>query len=96
MDKDQSQDKLRAVLDERMRLGNDLLEAAAARTTAQEAVAAAERQYAAAHKAAIAGGWTATDLRKAGLNAPQGTSPRRPRRRAAPSEDPASEPESTS
>lgn len=62
-----SQDKLRALLDERMRLGNELLDAAGRRTAAQDALAQAERDYSDAHKAAIAGGWTAAELRKAGL-----------------------------
>ncbi|MGO1740103.1 MAG: hypothetical protein ACTHYM_14030 [Actinomycetaceae bacterium] len=67
MDKEDSQDTLRALLDGRMKLGNDLLEAAAAHRAAQAAVAQAERDYADAHKAALAGGWTSAELRKAGL-----------------------------
>ncbi|MGO1569361.1 MAG: hypothetical protein ACTHXC_15145 [Brachybacterium sp.] len=81
MDKEDSQDTLRALLDGRMKLGNDLLEAAAAHRGAQAAVAQAERDYAEAHKAALAGGWTSAELRKAGLRAPTGSSSRRPRRR---------------
>lgn len=84
MDREDSQDTLRTLLDGRMKLGDDLLEAAAAHRAAQEAVAQTERDYADAHKAALGGGWTSAELRKAGLRAPAGSSSHRPRRRTKP------------
>lgn len=86
MRQDDTQDRLRAMLDGRMKLGNELLEAAAARQAAQEAVEQADRDYAAAHKAAIAGGWTAAELRKAGLRPI--AAPRKKRPAASPQSNP--------
>src|SRR5699024_8990847 len=83
MNQHEGQERLRELLEDRMALGNELLEAAAAHAAAQEAVVEAERRYAAAHKAALAGGWTATELRKAGLRTPTGSGTRRPRRRTS-------------
>ncbi|MGO1854013.1 MAG: hypothetical protein ACTH0V_11465 [Microbacteriaceae bacterium] len=79
--------QLERMLEERMSLARAVLTASTSLAAAKEQLANAQRTYADAHKAAINGGWTTAELRKAGLHSPTGTAPRRPRRRAAPSND---------
>lgn len=66
----------------RVALVRDAATALAAHERAKEAAEAAERDFVAAYRAAISGGWTEAELRKVGLTPPRRRAPGRPRRSA--------------
>ena len=69
----------RALLDDRMTAVRALADTRAGLTRAREAVVDAERADAAAYAAAQRAGWTDTELKRLGLEAPARRSPGRPR-----------------
>lgn len=61
---------LRALVDARMDAGRALAHAAAQRDAVRAQLDAAEHDYATAHAAALAAGWTSVELKKVGLEEP--------------------------
>jgi len=79
-DPDAIESSLRALVDARMDAGRALARTAAERDARRAALEAVETEYAAQHAAAVTAGWTATELKKVGLEEPTTRTPRTRRR----------------
>lgn len=80
---EQAAESARALLAERVELVRKVAAAAAEHERAKEAAEEAERDFAAAYKAATAGGWSENELRHVGISAPRRRTPGRPRKSRA-------------